>query len=68
MFISLIFQISSISSPAPGQLQTCHSPVSILGIDAGSPIKTGVTGVEGAQLVDHFSGSTATHSQGCHLN
>ncbi len=46
--------------------QTCLSPVSILGVTAGSPIKAGVTGVGGAGLVGHFPGSAATHSRGRH--
>lgn len=49
------------------KLQICCSPVSILSVVAGSPIKAGVTGIGGAELVGLFPGSTATHSQGCHL-
>lgn len=64
--VSSLLSDSSNCSP-PEQLQTCLSPVSILGVDAGSPIKAGVTGVGGAGLVAHFPGSAATHSRGCHL-
>lgn len=47
-------------------LQTRLSPVSILGVHAGSPIEAGVGGVGGAHVVGHFPGSAATHSCGRH--
>ncbi len=55
------------SFSTPEWQQTCLSPVSILGVYAGSPIKAGVAGVGWARLVGHFPGSAATHSQRCHL-
>lgn len=43
------------------------SPVSVLRINAGSPIKAGITGVGGAALMSHFSGGTTTDGRGRHL-
>lgn len=48
------------------QLQPRLSPVSILGVYAGSPIEAGVGGVGGAHVVGHFPGSAATHGRGRH--
>lgn len=49
------------------KLQTCHSPVPILDVRAGSPIKARVTGVGCAEAVGHVPGSTSTHGHGRHL-
>lgn len=49
------------------KLQTCHSPVPILDVRAGSPVKARVTGVGCAEAVHHVPGSTSTHGHGGHL-
>lgn len=50
------------------QPAVCLSPVAVLGVDTGAPIKTRVAGVGRTGSVSHFPGSAATHSQGCDLD
>lgn len=68
----ILIQTLSVSSEFPtlqaNKLHThCRSPVSILGVRAGSTIKARVTGVGRADSVGHFPGSTAAHCHRRHL-